>query len=101
MFSFKIKIVGDNMQINLKNGGLVLADNCCFCDVYLIDIDEDRIELNDYNHFVIGTIDHNNIYDMVEVLKYDDEGCISDDIITLCDEGNNSIIQEMLQEELL
>lgn len=87
------------MQIKLENGGFVIADNCSYCDIYLIDIDEDRIELNDSNHFVIGTIDHNNIYDCVEIIKYDKEGHLSDDIITLCEQGTNSILMNMLNNE--
>lgn len=40
-----------------KYGTTVLCNHCNFFDVYMIDIDEDRIELSDNMGMVIGTID--------------------------------------------
>lgn len=44
------------MQIKI-NGKSVLIGNIKYYNVYLIDIDDNRIELNDVNHMVIGVAD--------------------------------------------
>lgn len=44
------------MQIKL-NGKGILIGHCKFNNVYLIDIDEHRIEINDINNMVIGVTD--------------------------------------------
>lgn len=44
------------MQIKIDNKSILIG-NCKFNNVYLIDIDDNRIEFNDINHMVIGTAD--------------------------------------------
>ena len=44
------------MQIKV-DGKSVLIGNCRFNNIYLIDIDDNRIEFNDINHMVVGTAD--------------------------------------------
>lgn len=45
------------MQIKLDGGKSVLIGNIKYYNIYLIDIDDNRIEFNDINHMVIGTAD--------------------------------------------
>lgn len=73
--------------MKFRNGCFVMADCCSFCDVYMIDIDDERMELNDYNGFVIGTIGYEDIQDSVELIEYNADGHMGDDIITLCEKG--------------
>ena len=67
----------------IKNGAFVTANGCSFCDVYMINIDDDRIELSDLNGFVIGTIDHNALYEPIELIPYNDNMMMSGDVITI------------------
>ena len=67
----------------IKNGAFVTANGCSFCDVYMIDIDDERIELSDLNGFVIGTIDHNTLYEPIELIPYNDDGRINSEVITI------------------
>lgn len=71
-----------NDFIKLNNGAIVCCGDCNYYDVYMIDIDEDRIELSDENGFVIGTISRDT-YEDVEILEYDDDGRISEDDTTI------------------
>ena len=74
-----------NHLIKLNNGAIVSCGDCNYYDVYIIDIDEDRIELSDENGFVIGTISRDT-YEDIEILEYDNDGRISEDdtmILTL------------------
>lgn len=79
-------------MIKLLYGSIVVADACDYYDVYMIDIDENRIELNDINGMVIGCIDHNSIYDRVEIIKYDKNKHITNNSIILCEYGDNELI---------
>lgn len=44
-------------MLKFNEGVTVICKFCNFFDVYMIDIDEDRIELSDSFGMVIGTID--------------------------------------------
>ena len=72
------------MQINdfkrFNYGITVLCNHCDYYDVYMIDIDEYRIELSDSFGMVIGTIDTDQL-SKVEIINYDGDG----DIIKLGD----------------
>ena len=48
----------------------VLCNHCDYYDVYMIDIDEYRIELSDRFGMVIGTIDTDQL-SKVEIINYD------------------------------
>ena len=63
-----------DLQIKLANGCVLWCDASSFYDVYYIDIDDDRIELSDCDGFVIGTIDHNQIWDECAYIEYDANG---------------------------
>ena len=63
-----------------KYGITVLCNHCDYYDVYMIDIDEYRIELSDSFGMVIGTIDTDQL-SKVEIINYDGDG----DIIKLGD----------------
>lgn len=56
-----------------KNGVTVLYEHCNIYDVYMIDIDEDRIELSDNMGMVIGTIDSDQINECA-IINYNDNG---------------------------
>lgn len=62
------------MKINefkrFKYGVTVLCNHCSIFDVYMIDIDEDRIELSDSMGMVIGTIDTDQLNECT-VINYD------------------------------
>lgn len=65
------------MQINdfkrFNYGITVLCNHCDYYDVYMIDIDEYRIELSDNFGMVIGTIDTDQL-SKVEIINYDGDG---------------------------
>ena len=65
------------MQINdfkrFNYGITVLCNHCDYYDVYMIDIDEYRIELSDNFGMVIGTIDTDQL-SKVEIINYDGNG---------------------------
>ena len=61
----------------LKYGVTVLCDYCDYYDVYMIDIDEDRIELSDEYGMVIGTINTDRL-NSCEIINYDGNGNIID-----------------------
>ena len=63
-----------------KHEVTVLCNHCDYYDVYMIDIDEYRIELSDIFGMVIGTIDTDQL-SKVEIINYDGDG----DIIKLGD----------------
>ena len=67
------------MQINdfkrFNHGITVLCNHCDYYDVYMIDIDEYRIELSDSFGMVIGTIDTDQL-NKVEIINYDGDGAI-------------------------
>lgn len=67
-----------NDFIRLNNGAIIICGDCSFHDIYIIDIDEDRIELSDENGFVIGTISRDT-YEDIEVWEYDNDGRLSED----------------------
>lgn len=56
-----------------KNSVTVLYEHCNIYDVYMIDIDEDRIELSDNMGMVIGTIDSDQINECA-IINYNDNG---------------------------
>lgn len=56
------------------NNAIVFADCATFYDVDSIDIDEDRIELNDTAGMVIGVIDYNNVWDEIGIIHRNDKG---------------------------
>lgn len=60
--------IGDFKRFN--NGITVLCSYCDYYDVYMIDIDEYRIELSDSFGMVIGTIDTDQL-SKVEIINYD------------------------------
>lgn len=63
------------MQIDdfkrFKIGVTVLYKNCNIYDVYMIDVDEDRIELSDNTGMVIATIDSDQINECA-IINYND-----------------------------
>lgn len=65
--------IGDFKKFNY--GVTVLCNHCDYYDVYMIDIDNYRIELSDCYGMVIGTIDSDQIKNC-EVINYDDNGNI-------------------------
>ena len=56
-----------------KIGVTVLYEHCNIYDVYMIDVDEDRIELSDNMGMVIGTIDSDQINECA-IINYNDNG---------------------------
>ena len=66
-----------NKNINFNNGSIVWCKECTFYDVYNVDIDDDRIELNDESGFIIGTID-TSMLDKCYYLSYDNDGRFSE-----------------------
>ena len=56
-----------------NHGITVLCNHCDYYDVYMIDIDEYRIELSDRFGMVIGTIDTDQL-NKVEIINYDGDG---------------------------
>ena len=56
-----------------KYGTTVLCNHCSIFDVYMIDIDEDRIELSDSMGMVIGTIDTDQLNECA-IINYDNNG---------------------------
>lgn len=71
-----------------QHGATVVCGACDYYDVYMIDIDEDRIELSDCYGMVIGTISVEQLNNC-EYIEYDSDGRYSDDKIfnlgDLCD----------------
>lgn len=63
--------IGDFKRFN--HGITVLCNYCDYYDVYMIDIDEYRIELSDSFGMVIGTIDTDQL-SKVEIINYDGDG---------------------------
>ena len=63
--------IGDFKIFN--HGITVLCNHCDYYDVYMIDIDEYRIELSDSFGMVIGTIDTDQL-SKVEIINYDGDG---------------------------
>lgn len=67
------------MKINefkrFKYGTTISCNHCNFFDVYMIDIDEYRIELSDNMGMVIGTIDTNQL-NKCTIINYDNDGRI-------------------------
>ena len=63
--------IGDFKIFN--HGITVLCNHCDYYDVYMIDIDEYRIELSDRFGMVIGTIDTDQL-SKVEIINYDGDG---------------------------
>lgn len=66
-----------------RNGVTVLCNHCDFYDVYMIDIDEYRIELSDNMGMVIGTIDSDQL-NKCTIINYDNDG----GMISLSDLGD-------------
>ena len=56
-----------------RNNVTVLCNHCDFYDVYMIDIDEYRIELSDNMGMVIGTIDSDQL-NKCTIINYDNDG---------------------------
>lgn len=63
--------IGDFKKFN--HGITVLCNHCDYYDVYMIDIDEYRIELSDSFGMVIGTIDTDQL-SKIEIINYDGDG---------------------------
>ena len=63
--------IGDFKRFN--HGITVLCNHCDYYDVYMIDIDEYRIELSDSFGMVIGTIDTDQL-SKIEIINYDGNG---------------------------
>lgn len=66
-----------------RNNVTVLCNHCDFYDVYMIDIDEYRIELSDNMGMVIGTIDSDQL-NKCTIINYDNDG----GMISLSDLGD-------------
>ena len=60
-----------------KHGVTVLCNYCDYYNVYMIDIDESRIELSDCYGMVIGTINTDQLNNC-EIINYDGDGDIID-----------------------
>ena len=75
-------------MIKFRYGASVYCDACDFYDVYMIDIDENRIELSDYNGMVIGTISQNEIWDKCEYIKFDKNGYLEQYTHTIWENGD-------------
>lgn len=71
---------------NLKNS-IIYADCASFYDVDNIDIDKDRIELNDNNGMVIGIIDYNNVWDEIGIIHRNDNGDLTGKTTILFENG--------------
>lgn len=56
-----------------KYGVTILCNHCVIFDVYMIDVDEDRIELSDNMGMVIGTIDTDQLNECT-IINYDNDG---------------------------
>lgn len=82
--------------MKLNNGAFVTGNGCSFCDVYMIDIDDERIELSDWNGMVIGTIDHKTLYEPVEMIEYDSDGRMDGNVQTLYSK-DGGVLKEMLK----
>lgn len=65
-------------MLKFNNGITLICGPCAYFDVYMIDIDDDRIELSDSNGMVIGTMDTAVCLDDCEVIKYDSDGRMLD-----------------------
>lgn len=63
--------IGDFKKFN--NGLTVICNKCDYYDVYMIDIDENRIELSDQMGMVIGTIDTSELNNC-EITNYNGNG---------------------------
>lgn len=62
-------------MIKFNHGVTVLCGQCDYYDVYMIDIDDNRIELNDSFGMVIGTINISEL-NKCEIINYDGNGNI-------------------------
>lgn len=63
-------------MIKTRNRVTILYGDCAYFDIYMIDINNDIIELSDYNGLIVGTINTNNLKDC-EVIEYGDNETIS------------------------
>jgi len=63
--------IGDFKKFN--NGLTIICNKCDYYDVYMIDIDEDRIELSDQMGMVIGTINTSEL-NKCEIINYNGNG---------------------------
>lgn len=66
------------MRIEIKNGGIVGADDCAFYEIYSIDVDESNkiLELNDEWGYVRGLI-HYDKFEEIEYNNYEGEDVIN------------------------
>ena len=66
------------MRIEIKNGGIVGADDCAYYEIYSIDIDKSNktLELNDEWGYVRGLIHYKN-FEEIEYINYEGEEIIS------------------------
>ena len=79
------------MYINIKfDDAIVYADCASFYDVCLMNIDDDRIELSDADGFVLGIIDYYNVWNEIGIIKRGSDGRLSDDIIVLFENGEET-----------
>lgn len=69
-------------MIELQNGASIFCGACSYLDIYYIDVDDERIELNDMNRMVAGTIGAEKIKE-VEIMRYDSKGHLTGEIESL------------------
>ena len=61
-------------MLKFNNEITLICGPCAYFDVYMIDIDDDRIELSDNIGMVIGTMDTAVCLDDCEVIEYGSDG---------------------------
>lgn len=76
IFLREIEVIIMDKFVKFKYGVTITCGPCDYYDVYMIDVDEYRIELSDSYGMVIGTINADQI-DNCEVIDYDGEGNIT------------------------
>lgn len=69
-------------MIEFTNGASIFCGACSYLDIYYIDVDDERIELNDMNRMVAGTIGTDKLND-VEVMRYNEKGFLTGEIENL------------------
>ncbi len=76
------------MKVEFNNGAMVTTENCVFCDVYRLDIDEGekKIELGESHGPMIGLI-YFESEDFVDVHPYDADGRLTGNIMGLVEDG--------------
>ena len=77
------------MFFKIKNGAIVECESSSFLEVYMIDIDDSRIELSDQYGMVIGTIHWREVKGECTYIEYGNDGHFSDEMneVTICKDG--------------